>query len=243
MMAVIGTAAVPGSPTSSGRISPNLETRWSCRRQQRQRHAAGGAQRLVPGQRFKREQRGPRSLAVVGEMRAATGEVPHQPASRRFPPPVRRARPGAPHAGDVVDQPGQLAGAEVRVVEQPRPLTHHLVESLGLPARDDRVGLLRHPHDRRMDRFAAAAVPDQAGLAMGGDTDRGDVVGGGARPWPSPLACWPAAPATAQPGRVRPSRASGSSERPGFRASATMMPSMSTRTARALVEPSSSAMT
>ena len=80
-------------------------------------------------------------------------------------------------AGDIVEQPGDLGGGEIGIEQQtglgrdrrlvPRPFQR--------PAHIGRAPVL--PDDGAVDGLASAPVPDDAGLALVGDADGGDVAG------------------------------------------------------------------
>ena len=85
----------------------------------------------------------------------------------------RRAR-----AVDVVEQPGDLGGGEIRIEQQPG-LGGDL-RLRGRRARSARTGVggaAVLPDDGVVDRLAGRAVPDDRGLALVGDADAGDVAG------------------------------------------------------------------
>ena len=90
----------------------------------------------------------------------------------RWPASAERAR-----ALHVVEQPGDLGGREVGVEQQPGlGRDHRLVPGpLQVAARLRRAPVL--PDDGAMDGLARAPVPDDAGLALVGDADGGDVAG------------------------------------------------------------------
>ena len=78
---------------------------------------------------------------------------------------------------DVVEQPGDLGGGEIGIEQQPglgrdRRLVPCLLQR---PAHVGRASVL--PDDGAVDRLAAAPVPDEAGLALVGDADGGNVAG------------------------------------------------------------------
>ena len=86
-------------------------------------------------------------------------------------------------AGDVVENPGDLRGAEIGIEQQPGLRLDHRLAAVGaeLVADAGRAAIL--PDDRAVDRLAGRAVPDDDRLALVGDADGGDV--GRLQAWPS----------------------------------------------------------
>ncbi len=79
---------------------------------------------------------------------------------------------------DVVEQPGDLAGGEIRIEQQAG-----LGRDLGLVAGVAQGGAIFGgaavlPDDRIVDRLAGRTVPDHGGLALIGDADAGDIARG-----------------------------------------------------------------
>ena len=109
-------------------------------------------------------------------MHLAAGEAPQQEgvdgAEGEMAGLGERAR-----ALHVVEQPGDLGGREIGIEQQPGlGRDRRLVpRPLQRPAHVGRAPVL--PDDGAVDRLAAAPVPDDAGLALVGDADGGNVAG------------------------------------------------------------------
>src|SRR6185295_17933312 len=80
-----------------------------------------------------------------------------------------------------VEQPGKLGAGKVRVEDEPGLLPEERLEAALLQRLARRRGAPVLPDDGVAERLAGAAVPEQGGLALVGDADRGDVAGGDAR--------------------------------------------------------------
>ncbi len=105
---------------------------------------------------------------------APAGELPHQPAVDRAA--GEFAALGAfARARHVVEQPGELGGRKVRVEQQAGALLHHRLGARGAQCLALRRRAPVLPHDRRRNRTAGGAFPDQRGLALVGDADRGKI--------------------------------------------------------------------
>ena len=120
-----------------------------------------------------------RRIGGVGDVRLAAGQPPEQEAVDRA-----EGEPAGPRrlarARHMVEQPGDLGGREIGIEQQPGARCDHgLVPRL--PQRG--AGVSRAPilpDDGIVDRLAGRAVPDDRGLALIGDADRGDVSRGDA---------------------------------------------------------------
>ncbi len=141
-------------------------------REHRRRHAEQVEQRRVPAPRPQVVQQRARRIGGVGEVQAAAGELPHQPRVHGAGGQLARLGAAA-RAGDVVQQPGQLGGAEVRVDHQPRPLAHGVFVPRGLqgPARLGGAAVL--PDERAVDGAPRGAVPHHDRFSLVGDADPG----------------------------------------------------------------------
>ena len=151
---------------------------------QHRRRQVEELQRPVPGQGVDVHQQGPAGVGHLGDVRAAVdaaGEVPDQPGVHRAERDV--AALGAfTQARGVVEQPAQPRRAEVGGDRQPAELLHP--GRAGAPGEllDDPVGAGVLPHDGPVHRASGVPVPDDHGLALVGDPDRGHVGGGRADP-------------------------------------------------------------
>jgi hypothetical protein len=79
----------------------------------------------------------------------------------------------------VFEEPGRLRGAEVRVEDEPRRVPHERQVPLGFELRAERRRAPVLPHDGAVQRPAGAAVEGNERLALVGDADGGDRLGGG----------------------------------------------------------------
>ncbi len=144
-------------------------------RQHRARDVEQGQQVVVPVQRVDVEQQGTRRVAVVGHMRLAAAEVPHQPA-------VDGAKQQLATLGallrtfHVVEDPAHLGRGEIRIDQQARPFADQRFMPFGLQPLADGVALPRLPDDGVVDGLAGGAVPDHGGFALVGDAQCGDMA-------------------------------------------------------------------
>ena len=110
-------------------------------------------------------------------MQPAAAQVPHQPAvdgaEGEFAALGAHAR-----IGDVVEQPGELGGGEVRIELKPGARTHVLGPARGAQALALGGGAAVLPDDRRGKRATACALPQHGGLALVGDADRRHLARG-----------------------------------------------------------------
>ena len=142
---------------------------WTSRRRRRSTRAPSGsidarARRTARSsssshvERVDVEQHRARGVADVGHMLASAGELPDQPGVDGAEREPAGARPVA-RAGDVVENPANLAGGEVGVDEQPGLLLDHRPCAVGLEpfAELRRAPIL--PDDGVVDRLAGVADP------------------------------------------------------------------------------------
>ena len=190
-------------PNSAGSVAPKSAGAVANVRQQRWRHAEQAAQLVVPLAAADIEQQRARGVGCVGRMHLAAGEPPQQKRVDRAEGELARLR-GRPRAGDMVEQPGDLAGGEIWIEQQPglRGNCRLMAGAAQIVAGLRGAPVL--PDDGVVDRLAAGAVPDDRGLALIGDADAGDVFGRKRRLWPSPNARWRQSPPRCPPGRARP---------------------------------------
>jgi hypothetical protein len=149
-------------------------------RQHRGRHAERIQDVLAPGQgREVHEHRaaGVRHVRCVHSTVDTAREVPEHPGVRR--PEHQVARLGLlARALDVLEDPDDLGAGEICGQRKPDVLLESLDSAVLREAFDDvlRAGVL--PDDGVVHRLARVPVPDDRGLALIGDADRGDVVTG-----------------------------------------------------------------
>src|SRR3954452_21097145 len=109
-------------------------------------------------------------------MHPAAGEPPQQKA-------VDRAEGQGPVLGRVprprhlVEQPGELGAGEVGVDHQPGPGADMLLQAIGHQPPAEVGGAPVLPDDGGGDGAAGAALPQDRGLALVGDADRGQIGG------------------------------------------------------------------
>jgi hypothetical protein len=142
--------------------------------QHRPRHAEAFEQLIIPFAGADVQEQRPRSVRGVREMEPAGGELVDQPAvDRPASEPAGLGR--VARAGHMIENPGDLGGAEIRIEPQAgleadqrfAPLSTELVADAG--------GAAVLPDDRRVNRHAGRAIPDDHGLALVGDADRRHV--------------------------------------------------------------------
>ncbi|KAG0922492.1 hypothetical protein G6F32_014644 [Rhizopus arrhizus] len=144
-------------------------------RQHRARDVQQRQQVVIPVQRVDVEQQRARGVAVIGHVRLATAEVPHQPAvdgaEQQFAAlgPLLRAL-------HVVEDPAHFGCGKIRIDQQAGTLAHQRLVAIGLQPLAEGVALPRLPADGVVDRLAGGAVPDHGGLALVGDAQRGDMA-------------------------------------------------------------------
>jgi hypothetical protein len=110
-------------------------------------------------------------------MDRAAGEPPKEKGIDGAEGELAALRP-VPGAGHVVEDPGGLGAGEVGVEEEAGLPRHRgLVPGRLQPGAElGRAPVL--PDDAPMHGLSGGAVPDDRGLALVGDADRGDVGGG-----------------------------------------------------------------
>ena len=142
-------------------------------------HAGGNSQPLqylfVPTESVNIIQHGPGGIGIVRGMHPAPGEIPDQPgihgAKKDFSPlrPLSDPR-------HMVQNPGDLGGAEIGVRHQPGPLPDQIPISL-------RLKLFYHfgspaalPDDGIVHRFPGGLVPADGGLPLVSDADASNLL-------------------------------------------------------------------
>ncbi len=145
-------------------------------RQQRHRNAEELAEIGVPTAAPDVHQQGARGIGRVGDVQLAAGQPPQQERVDRAEREPTRFRRGA-RALDMVEQPGELGGGEIRIEQQPRRRGDHLLVAGASQRRAgvDRAPIL--PNDRVVDWAAGLPIPDDRGLTLIGDADRCNVAG------------------------------------------------------------------
>ena len=110
-------------------------------------------------------------------MHLAAGQPPQQETvdgSERETPGLR----SRPRAVDMIEQPRDLGGGKIRVEQQPGFLRDLRLVPRGAQNIADIGGAPVLPDDSVVDRLAGGAIPDDDGLALVSDADRGDILGG-----------------------------------------------------------------
>ena len=139
-------------------------------RQQGGRDAEALEQHRVPVHRVQVEEQRARGVAGVGHMQPAAAQVPHQPAVDGAEGELAALGAGA-RIGDVVEQPGELGGREVRIELQTGAHAHVLGPARGAQALALGRGAAVLPDDRGGERTPAGTLPQHGGLALVGDAD------------------------------------------------------------------------
>ncbi len=149
-------------------------------RQDRRRDVEGVEESGVPGQTVDVIEHRARGVGYVGRVTPAAGEPPQQKAVDGAEGDLAGAGAAA-QTGDIVEQPADLAGAEIGIDDEAGALRDGFRQPLAAPVRAQFRGAPVLPDDRVMDRAAGGALPQDRGLALVGDADRGDrtVRGGG----------------------------------------------------------------
>ena len=213
--------------------------------QHRARDAEDAQQLVVPVEGLQVHQHGAAGVGDVGGVDAAVGaagEVPQHPGVGVAEEGVARFG-GLADAVDVLQDPLDLAAGEVGGRRQARLAADGLAVAVAFEGGGDGVGAGVLPDDGVVVRAAVARVPDDGGLALVGDADRGQVGGRRARRCAgrsgSPSWCAPRSP----PGRARPSPRAGRIWWCSSWCFATSLPSWSKIMKRVLVVPWSTAPT
>ena len=144
-------------------------------RQQLLRNTEQFAQLRVPLPAIDVHQQRASGIGRIGCMHLAGSEPPEQKTVHGAEgEPARRCRRSC--ALDMIEQPGNLGGGEIRIEEEPGARSDRRLVS-GLPQRRDGVGsppIL--PDDGIGDRLAGRAVPDDAGLPLIGDAEGSNIL-------------------------------------------------------------------
>ena len=143
------------------------------------RNPEEGQQFVVPIQGLQIHQHGATGVGGVGHVDPAVraaGDVPQHPHVRSAEQRVTAFGIGA-NAGDVLENPLQLAAGEVGGRREPGFASNHLPPFVVVQRGGDLVGAGVLPDDRVVIRLTRLAVPDDRGLALVGDAQRRDVGG------------------------------------------------------------------
>ena len=164
-----------GPPNSSGFGGAEIAGAIVDRRQHRCRHTEQRAQLRVPAPVADVEQQRPRCIGRIGGVTLAAGQAPQQEAvdraERQLALDGRRAR-----AVDVIEQPGDFGGGEIRIEQQPGARGYQRLVALLSQGGAGVGGAPVLPDDGIVDRPAGCAIPHHGGFALVGDADRGDVA-------------------------------------------------------------------
>ena len=142
-------------------------------RQHGARNTERGKQRVVPVQRRQVHQLRAAGVGDVGEVLAC--EVPQQPAIDRAERQIAGLR-AAPCIGHVVEQPAQLQCGEIAGERQAGLRAEPILPAVARVLRHQRIDARVLPDHRVVYRLAGGAIPQQGGLALVGDADRGEVA-------------------------------------------------------------------
>jgi hypothetical protein len=120
---------------------------------------------IVPGALSQRIEKRSRGVRWFREVDTAPGQLPEEPGIDRAECQLSRARSFA-HAIDLVQEPHQLGGGEVRIHDEPRALAELLLEAVSLESFADRGRTAVLPHDGRINRFSGRSIPDQRRFSL-----------------------------------------------------------------------------
>ena len=175
---------VPGNPGNRDRPAqhpgrPEHPGTVAHLRQHRGRHPKQRQHRRVPGAGTDVVQHRPAGIGGIRPVHPPLGQPPQQPGidSPERQPPGLGIRPRARH---IIQDPGDLGGAEIRVQQQPGAGRHRRLMPRRAQAGTHRRRPPVLPDDRPMHRPPGHAVPHQRRLALVGDPDPRHI--GGRRP-------------------------------------------------------------
>ena len=164
-------------PNSSGAVAPKSPAQSRTSGSSAARHAEQPAAARRPSAPLPMSNSSVRAALVASVACTLPPVSRHSRKLSTVPKASSPASAAVARAGDVVEQPGDLGGGEIRIEQQP---------GLGRrsPARGRRArsvvagvgGAAVLPDDGVVDRLAGRAVPDDRGLALVGDADGGDVL-------------------------------------------------------------------
>ena len=153
-------------------ISSELENHVG---QQRARNVEQCQQRVIPAQFVDIKQHRARGVAHVRHM--ASAQLEGEPAVDRAKGQLALFR-ARTHAGQVLQQPGQLGGGKIGVQFKPGALPDERGMAAGAQQVAGGRGAPVLPHDGRADGAARAAVPQHRRFALIGNADGGNVGAG-----------------------------------------------------------------
>jgi len=142
--------------------------RWVDVRQDGARHAQQAQQLRVPIARVDVEQHRARRIRRICDVRAVAGELPDEPGIDRAECELAALGAGA-RPRNLVEQPGDLGAAEIRINHQPGLLFYEFLNPFFFQLRTNLRGAPVLPDDGVVDRLAGLPVPDDGGLALVGD--------------------------------------------------------------------------
>src|SRR5712691_7739327 len=168
-----GDGYAVGQPAEPARLTEDVSRRTH-HGEQRSRNTEDAQHLVVPVARAQVETERSRGVRGVGRVDLAAGEPPQEPTVHRPEREVTSlgALAGARH---LVEQPADLRAREVGVQDETGPLADARLEAGGAEALAERRRSATLPHDGRMDRRAGSPIPDDRGLALVGDPDRGHI--------------------------------------------------------------------
>ncbi len=178
---VAGERHLAAERTVGERVAVDLRRRLD-RREHRARYVEQREQLVVPVEGLEVHQHGAAGVGDVGDVLAAVGSAgqpPQQPAVGVAEQRVSRFGVSA-YAVDVLEDPLDLAAGEVRCGRQSRLVADQIALAAGIERRGDLVGASVLPDDRVVVGLAGALVPYDGRLALVGDADGGEIVGGDA---------------------------------------------------------------
>ena len=127
---------------------------------------------LIPHKPVDVEQHGAGGIGIVGHMDRALCQVPDQPGVHRS---EHQFSPlgTLPCPGHIVQDPGNLGGAEIGIRHQAGLFPNLFVEPVLLQRLDHVRSAAALPHDRVVYGLACVPVPEKRGLPLVGDADGG----------------------------------------------------------------------
>src|SRR5206468_526351 len=139
----------------------------------RPRHTEQPEEVVVPRSAMDVEHEGARRVRDIGRVRAAAGEIPHEPGVDRSAHELAglcallRAR-------DLVEDPTDFRTGEVRVDHKAGPLAYELLVPGGAEPLADGRARAALPDDGGVDGTARRALPHDRRFALVGNSDSGD---------------------------------------------------------------------
>ena len=129
-------------------------------------------QLVVPVQRVDVVEHGAAGVAGVGNKHLALGQIPDEPSVNRAEAQLAALRPLA-RILDIIENPLDLGRGKIGVNNQPGLAANPVALVVQTVAVFRGAAVL--PDDGVMYRLAGGAVPDDGGLALVGDANRGEV--------------------------------------------------------------------